>query len=133
MVNGSKIIMVSYDPSDEWDKHCDMQNKAEREYIEENRDKQDYELNIFMERLINFWNKSYLRANKHSFTSLHLDHLILLCFYILEQMSMDGYFVDSDKLYSILDTFPETKALEYNFLFELEKSIDRLKSELEKE
>ena len=119
------------DPAVDWDKKCEAEERAEAQYIEDNQAGQEKDLDVFLTKLIHFWNPSYMMQNP----KMTWNESILLGFYIcnhcnghlLMQLKAKG-----DALYSILDEFPNIDALENGFTEELDTAVSELKLYLEK-
>jgi hypothetical protein len=120
---------VNYDPADEWDKFVDNQEKADRDYIEENSASQEKDLCEFMDKLIKEWNAFYPHQNP----KMSHNESILLCIYIC------GYFTNqkhissekADRIFAILEDFPEVDALECGFTDDLQTAVKALSNLLE--
>jgi hypothetical protein len=82
-----------------------------------------------MPRLINFWNPHYLKQNKTT-----VNEEILLCIYICNYFngnSMMKLKSKADKVFEILDEFPNVDALEDSFSEDLDVAKQKLSNYLE--
>jgi len=116
---------VNYDPAAEWNKHCDYQEKAEKRYIEENQAKQENELEKWMPKLINFWNRFYKQSS--------WNERVLLCIYICNHYYGNlTVKLRADDLYEVLDEFPfAVDAIDDLFSEDLHLAVLRLKNWME--
>ena len=102
-------------------------------YIFENREPQLDILDKWISELINIWNTKYEENNKPSW-----NERILLCIYICNHFRLKGNYrlgfkyadtneTVKDRLFNILDNFPNTDALDDEiFLDDLKDSVDNL-------
>lgn len=99
---------VNYDPAIEWDKHCELQKKMNKQYIEENEAGQENDLDVFMTNLINFWNPYYMKNNPKASWNERILLSIWICNRYYGSLMMKER---ANKLYSILDEFPNVDAI----------------------
>ena len=138
MTIGEKMN-INYDPALEWDKHCDFQEKAKKEYIKENQADQEADLDVFLDKLINFWNPRYINQNgvANRLTGkkyISFNESILLAIWICNYYNgnfMMNFKRKADALYEILAEFPEIDAIEDNFSESLEVAVISLRNYLE--
>ena len=120
--------MVNYNPTTEWDKHCDNIERVEQQYICENRDNQSFGFDEWSDKLLKFHyvNIDLLALRGMEYINKLKDAILFI------DKNIKGYSMfEGDELFALCEDFPKIDALDNGLAHFAKEHIEDWKIKLE--